>query len=476
MKFPFILLFLFVFISKVSSAAIKDGQFSKRDTPSGSLFSELLSGLFGSSSGTSSPAPAAPSPVESPTATPAAAPASSSGSSRGVLGGLFGGLFDWLNDDGPSSAPPAPAASSPTTTAPPVSSPVVPTSTLITSSPVEGSDDDGFDLFDTLFGRTSRRTTSAGGFTTASPSTVLSSQVPTFTSSSSSTGYSYPTGDDGDDNGGDEDYSEVEKYAAMGAGISYSPYTTKGECKSLQQVKNDMNTLSAFRIIRLYGVDCSGVENVLASMSSNQELFVGIYNIDDYNINQDLSILKKAVEGSSRGWPAVHTVSIGNELVNAGLANAGQIVNALKSARSWFKSNASEYSGAIVSVDTLVAVKNNPSLCDASDYIAVNCHPFWDGGVLPSDSGQWLQQQISELESICNNNKKIFITESGWPTQGDTFGNCVPSKSNQLAAVKSIGEALGEDVLMFTTFNDYWKNPGPSNVEQHWGIFGEPSA
>ncbi|EGV60725.1 hypothetical protein CANTEDRAFT_109943, partial [Yamadazyma tenuis ATCC 10573] len=259
-------------------------------------------------------------------------------------------------------------------------------------------------------------------------------------------------------------------------GIAYSPYTKSGSCKSQSQVQHDMDVLSAFGIIRLYGVDCSGVDNVLATISSSQKVFVGIYNIDDSSINTDLSTLKTAVEGSTRGWDAIHTVSIGNELVNAGTATASQIVSAMQTARAWFKSNASDYTGSLVSVDTLVAVKGNPSLCDASDYLAVNCHPFWDGGVDPSNSGPWLQEQIAALKSVCGSSKKVFITESGWPTQGDTYGSCVPSVANQLAAVKSIGQTLGDDVLMFTTYTDYWKDPGAYNVEQHWGIFGDPAA
>ncbi|GMG56393.1 unnamed protein product [Ambrosiozyma monospora] len=65
-----------------------------------------------------------------------------------------------------------------------------------------------------------------------------------------------------------------------------------------------------------------------------------------------------------------------------------------------------------------------------------------------------------------------MITETGWPTQGENDGTCVPSKANQLAAIQSIIEAgLADQVFMFTTYNDPWKDAGAYGVEQYWGIY-----
>lgn len=271
------------------------------------------------------------------------------------------------------------------------------------------------------------------------------------------------------------DYSDVEKYAAEAKGITYSPYTKSGSCKSSDEVSSDLKKLSGFGVIRIYGTDCSGPQNVLSALNSNQKLFVGIQSISD--LESDLSSLDSAIKGSERGWDAIDTVSIGNELVNGGSNSASDVAQAVKKAKSWLKSNASSFSGSVVTVDTLVAVENNSGdLCDASDYLAVNSHPFWDGNVDPSDAGPWLKQQISDLQEKCGNNgKKVVITETGWPTKGDSFQKCQPSTKNQLAAIKSISETIGDQVIFFTTYNDYWKDAGNYDVEQYWGIFGDPS-
>lgn len=269
------------------------------------------------------------------------------------------------------------------------------------------------------------------------------------------------------------DISKVAAYAEEGAGITYSPYTKSGLCKTASEVKLDIDLLLSYKIIRLYSVDCSGIENVVSAISSLQKLFLGVWDID--NLSNDLPSLAEQVLTGSRGWSAVHTVAIGNELVNAGTKTVAQIKTAVSTARLWFKTNASGYSGYIVSVDTLAAVMADSSMCDISDYLAVNCHPYFSG-IEALTSGSWLKSQVQSLLSHCNNGKNILITESGWPTFGDTLGLAVPSEDDQYLAIKSIASTMGSQVIMFTTYNDYWKDPGSYNVEQHWGIYGDPSA
>lgn len=276
--------------------------------------------------------------------------------------------------------------------------------------------------------------------------------------------------------GGSISIDSSQKVAQQAKGISYSPYTKSGSCKSLSDVTHDFQILQYYSEIRLYSTDCSAIENLLLLMSSGQSLFLGIYNIDSDTITNGLQTIKTAVEGSSKGWSAVNTISIGNERVNNGWSTVSDLQTAVDTAKSWIKSNAPDYTGPVVTVDTLVATVSNPGLCDVSDYIAVNCHPFWDGGVDPSNAGPWLQQQILNLEKVCGTDKKILITETGWPTQGDTFGSCVPSQQNQNSAISSINGVLADQVYMFTTYNDYWKEPGPSNVERYWGIYGDPES
>lgn len=428
---------------------------------SGGFFSSLLSLFNGNSGSLAAPKPvtsiAASAPAAPVLAPTTAAPAASSS------GGWFSNLMGSLFGSSSSSTPAAPIVASTTSASfasiAPSSSQVGYTNVPALSSQASSSS--------ALFGFGSQSSSSSGA------------NQPAFTGQVSVIGAGGPTGSaptssSSPKSGLNLQVQTVVSYAEEGAGITYSPYTKSGLCKTSSEVSDDIQKLLAFGIIRLYSVDCSGIQNVLAAMSSNQKLFLGIWDIN--NVSTDLPSMAQQVQTSSRGWSAVHTVAIGNEVVNSGRGTPAQVANAVNAAKSWFQSNAPNYKGPVVCVDTLAAVMANPqAMCDIGDYLAVNCHPYFSG-VEASTSGSWLKSQVSLLLQTCGGNKQILVTESGWPSYGNTVGQAVPSIQNQMLSIKSLGQVMGSQVIMFTMYNDYWKAPGPWNVEQHWGIFGDPSA
>lgn len=254
-------------------------------------------------------------------------------------------------------------------------------------------------------------------------------------------------------------------FSGAATGITYSPYADDGTCKSASDVKTEIEALSDYSVIRLYGVDCDQVTNVLAAMSSEQKLFAGIYDMTA--IADGVSTLASAVEAAN-GWDQVLTVSIGNELVNSGEATASQIKSYVEEGRTAL--TAAGYTGKVVSVDTFIAVINNPDLCDYSDYMAVNAHAYFDGGVAAADAGTWVLEQIERVSSACDG-ADVLIVESGWPTKGDTYGDAIPGTSEQAAALADISDKCGSDVFFFNAYNDMWKDPGTYGVEQYWGIY-----
>lgn len=248
-------------------------------------------------------------------------------------------------------------------------------------------------------------------------------------------------------------------------GITYSPYNADGTCKSAGDVASDLSKLQDYGMIRLYGVDCNQVENVLQAKTSSQKLFLGIFFVDQ--IQQGVDTISAAINQYG-SWNDVDTVSIGNELVNGGQANADQVGQYVSTGRSALR--AAGYNGPVVSVDTFIAVINNPDLCQHSDYMAVNAHAYFDQNTAAQDAGDWLLLQIERVYSACGGSKDIVITESGWPTQGQTLGLAVPSHENQAAAISSIKEKCGPSTFLFNAFNDYWKADGAYGVEKYWGV------
>jgi exo-beta-1,3-glucanase (GH17 family) len=238
-------------------------------------------------------------------------------------------------------------------------------------------------------------------------------------------------------------------------------------------VNTDFDSIpSGYSLVRTYGTDCNQVATVLtAAKAKGLKLFVGIYDLG--TLSDEVSTI---VSAASNDWDSVDTISVGNELVNDGTATAAQVVAAIGTARTLLKT--AGYNGKVVTVDTLVATRNNPSLCDASDYCTVNCHPFFDGNTVAADSGSFLTTQIATLRAVLSNaNQEIVITETGWPWKGETNGVAVPSVANQEAALSSIKSTFSsnpEGVVLFTPFNDLWKTNTAAQfgAEQYWGFIG----
>ncbi|KAL8862578.1 MAG: hypothetical protein Q9178_001076 [Gyalolechia marmorata] len=254
------------------------------------------------------------------------------------------------------------------------------------------------------------------------------------------------------------------------SGVSYSPYNADNSCKSTQQVATDFSKISGYDVIRLYGTDCNQVSNVLAATKgSNVKFFLGIFDLAQ--VQKEAETMSSAVKGD---WSRVNAVSVGNEMVNKG-TDPGTVIGAIGQARGLLKGQG--YNGPIVTVDTMMAMVKHPEICKASDFCAINCHAFFDGKTPAEKSGEFVKGWVDKIGKATG--KTVVVTETGWPTRGDTNGIAVPSPENHQAAMKSIQGAFANNVIYYSAYNDMWKKnwDGSFNAEQYWGIMGNaPSA
>ncbi|TQV98343.1 hypothetical protein V2A60_007909 [Cordyceps javanica] len=255
-------------------------------------------------------------------------------------------------------------------------------------------------------------------------------------------------------------------------GVSYAPYRADHACKSQEDINDDMQKIAGqYSIIRVYSTDCDQIPMVYkAAKKKGMKLFLGVWDI--YAVESEA---RKIIAGIKGDWDMVHTVSVGNELVNSGQASPRQIIGAMKSTRSVLR--AAGYKGPVVIVDTFMAVQAHPELCDASDYCAINAHPFFDSAVTASQAGHWLGETIRRVKSVLSTTERVIVSETGWPTKGVANGLAVPGLTNQKMALDSIQKAFATtlgDIIILSAFNDLWKVKAAStfDADQFWGIDG----
>ena len=219
-------------------------------------------------------------------------------------------------------------------------------------------------------------------------------------------------------------------------------------------------------MIRTYGTDCDQVSTILkAASAKGMKIMAGVYDID-----QASSETQALIDAAQGNWDAVDTVSIGNEYVNNG-GDPSAVVAAVKSARSALQ--AAGFNGKVVTVDTFNQLIDHPELCEVSDFAAANCHAFFDANVSADQAGQYVKEQAQRVSQACGG-KTTVITETGWPSNGQTNGAAVPSEANQKTAISSLRSAFSDNVVLFSAFNDLWKSDfdGSFGAEHYWGIYG----
>ncbi|ETN45794.1 uncharacterized protein HMPREF1541_09627 [Cyphellophora europaea CBS 101466] len=253
-------------------------------------------------------------------------------------------------------------------------------------------------------------------------------------------------------------------------GIAYDLMADDGSCRSSTQIASDVASMAAqgYKQIRTYDVGCD-VGALAAAISQNPglSLFAGINGIS--NVQSDLS---KLINYLSAHWDVVHTVNIGNEVVNSGAGSASAVASAVAAGRSQLA--AAGYSGNVVTVDTFVAMIANPVLCEVSDYCAANAHAFFDGNVDASGAGEFVHRMQGQVSQAAGG-KRTVITESGWPSCGAGNGAAQTGTSQQQAAVSSLKAAFQstpEDLFLFQSYNAVYKHSGANAAEQCWGIMG----
>ena len=114
----------------------------------------------------------------------------------------------------------------------------------------------------------------------------------------------------------------------------------------------------------------------------------------------------------------------------------------------------------------------HPSVLSAVDVVAYNVYPYWEGvdvnvavGVVNSR-----HQQIVAAAG----GKEVVLSETGWPSGGNTVGEAVPSPENAAFYFLNVVSWARENNIPFWYFSaldETWKAAVEGPQGAHWGIF-----
>lgn len=266
--------------------------------------------------------------------------------------------------------------------------------------------------------------------------------------------------------------------SALGMGVTYDPFTGSDgntRCKTEDEFAADFAKMKDYQVVRLYGQGCDQIPlGIKAALKQGQKLMAGTYMSNNGNgedLGDSIREWNSAIDTYAGGnWDVVTLFSVENERVNDHDMTASTVVDAINRARDQLR--AAGYNGPVGAVETVPAMVNNPAICAASDVVMVNCHAFFDSNTAAEAAGNFVRSEIDRVSAACGG-KRVVVTESGWPHQGNTNGQAVPSPDNQQRALDSIRASFqGGDMFLHNAFDSLWKSDSMAtfNAERYWGV------
>jgi len=123
-------------------------------------------------------------------------------------------------------------------------------------------------------------------------------------------------------------------------------------------------------------------------------------------------------------------------------------------------------------VDAYYEFSIKPRITEACDVILANCYPYWEG--CPMEYSLQHMNQMFHQALHAGNGKKVIITETGWPSQGESFKDAHPSEENAMKYFINTqlwSEQYDVDVFYFSSFDESWKVGAEGTVGAYWGIW-----
>ena len=186
----------------------------------------------------------------------------------------------------------------------------------------------------------------------------------------------------------------------------------------------------------------------------------------------DKAEMNALIEHCNNGY--VKVACVGNETLlktsgGSSSLTASQLIADIQYVRGKLKDS----SIPVTTSDTVEDLLSNPSVIDACNLIMPNCHPYWGGAAVDSAAEVFISK-IDQLKAV-SGGKQILVSETGWPTAGQTVGGAVPNEGNAAKYFDEIRKwslSTGTQVLFFDAADEPWKAEGgeEGSAGAHWGI------
>lgn len=250
-------------------------------------------------------------------------------------------------------------------------------------------------------------------------------------------------------------------------GLCFSPYgegQNIGDILSAEQIRRRIDIIAPHtKSIRTFS--CTEGNELIPEIAHQKGIktIVGAWISKDKERNeQEINAL---IELSNKGL--VDVAAVGNEVLHRGEISEEELIGYINRVK-----NAIPNTVEVGYVDAYYQFIERPKLIDSCNVVLCNFYPFWEGASIDY-SLSYLSNMYEITQTVCQD-KKIIITETGWPSFGETIESAVPSRINAMKyfiVSQEWSKTKGIELYHFSSFDESWKVIQEGKLGSSWGLW-----
>ncbi|KAL1638720.1 hypothetical protein SLS58_008643 [Diplodia intermedia] len=259
-------------------------------------------------------------------------------------------------------------------------------------------------------------------------------------------------------------------------GFNVAAKNPDGSCKTQTDWETAFGHLQAlpvssgpFNQVRVFASsDCDTLARAVpAALATDTRILAGVWAEDEAHFEAEKQALLAAILAHGGGW--ITAISVGSEDLYRKEADPQRLAMQIYDVRGMVRSVG--VGAAVGHVDTWTAWVDpaNEPVVTAVDFVGCDAYPYWQGVTVPESLDTYFKA-IADTKAAVTAIKtglEVWVTESGWPATGRTFGRSFASNDNAEAYWKSVACAS------FQQLNTFWYAYQDYNDEPSFGVFGE---
>ncbi|EAZ95804.1 putative glycosyl hydrolase [Flavobacteria bacterium BAL38] len=250
-------------------------------------------------------------------------------------------------------------------------------------------------------------------------------------------------------------------------GLCFSLYEDgqkPGDIISEEQVRRRMEIIAPFtKWVRSFS--CTEGNEFIPKIAKEY----GIKTLVGAWLGNDPEVNEKEIEGliqlANEGY--VDIAAVGNEVMYRKDLTEDELLDFIAKVKNEIPANI-----PVGYVDAYYEFTIKPRITEACDVILTNCYPYWEGSTIDYSLAHMKSMYYQALDA--GKGKKVIITETGWPSQGESFKDSHPSKENAMKYFINTQHWSKEsniDIFYFSSFDESWKVGAEGEVGAYWGIW-----